>query len=200
MFANATTLPAFADVNNLMYGIGFKHEQLDYRLNPRSGFTIQTEGSAGRKEIKKNAKLDESLYENINLKTSLYNISGTAEAYIPLLKRMTVKIASNTAWLYNENLFVNELHRIGGIRTLRGFDEESIFASFYTISTAEFRFLLEQNSALYFFYDHCYYEKRTKDEFVHDTPMSFGAGMFLHERRRLRRYWFRRWWLARHRH
>lgn len=141
MFANASTLPSFADVNNLLYGIGFKHEQLDYRLNPRKGFSLLAEGSAGSKEIKKNAKLDQSLYDNINLKTSLYNISGTAEVYIPLLKRTTLKIGNNSAWLYNENLFVNELHRIGGIRTLRGFDEESISASFYTISTAEYRFL-----------------------------------------------------------
>jgi len=177
MFVNATTLPAFADVNNLLYGIGFKHEQLDYKLNPRKGFTIYTEGSAGNKEIKKNVKLDESLYENINLKTSLYNVTAIAEVFIPLLKRMTVKIGSNTAWLYNENLFVNELHRIGGIRTLRGFDEESISASFFTISTAEYRFLLEQNSALYVFFDHAYYEKRTRDEFIHDTPMAFGAGV-----------------------
>lgn len=178
MFENATTLPAFADVNNLMYGIGFKHEQLDYKLNPRKGFAVHVEGSAGSKEIKKNSKLDESLYNDINLKTSLYNIYETAEVFIPLFKRATAKIGNQTAWLYNENLFVNELHRIGGIRTLRGFDEESISASFYSVSTAEFRFLLDQNSALYTFFDYAYYEKRTKDEFVHDTPMSFGAGIF----------------------
>ena len=47
--------------------------------------------------------------------------------------------------LQSENMFKNELFRIGGLKTLRGFDEESITASFYNIATLEWRFLFEQN-------------------------------------------------------
>ena len=48
-----------------------------------------------------------------------------------------------------ETMFQNELFRIGGLKTLRGFDEESIFASVYSIFTLEYRFILEQNSYYY---------------------------------------------------
>jgi outer membrane protein assembly factor BamA len=177
MFSNSTSLPEFADVNSVMYGIGTKIEKLDYRLNPTKGFLIETELRVGQKNIKKNSELNENVYENINLKTAKYFLSFQGDLYFSFLKRTTLKIANQTGWLENENLFVNELFRLGGIRTLRGFNEESLFASFYSIGTVEFRYLLEQNSNIYVFYDHSYYERKMLNEYFHDTPYSFGAGI-----------------------
>ncbi len=177
MYATATTLPSFADVSTLLYGIGMRREKLDYRLNPRKGLVLALEGAAGNKQIKKNPKLDQQIYERVTLKSIQYQVSGQGELFIPVLRRSAVKIGVQGAWMQSENLFTNELFRIGGIRTLRGFDEESILASFYGISTVEYRFLLEQNSAVYLFFDGSYYERRLQGEFVHDTPFGFGAGI-----------------------
>ncbi len=74
-------------------------------------------------------------------------------------------------------MFKNELFRIGGLRTLRGFDEESINASNYTIGTIEFRYLLEQNSYTYLFFDGGYYENNSIEGFQSDFPFGFGAGI-----------------------
>ena len=74
-------------------------------------------------------------------------------------------------------MFDNELIRIGGLFTLRGFDEESIFATFYSIATVEYRYILEQNSFLYLFFDGAYYEKDNVKGYVSDRPIGFGAGM-----------------------
>ena len=79
------------------------------------------------------------------------------------------------AFLYNEALFDNELFRIGGIKTIRGFDEESIFASSYIIGTLEYRFILDKNSSIYAFSDGGYYEKTNST--INDTPIGFGVGM-----------------------
>jgi outer membrane protein assembly factor BamA len=71
------------------------------------------------------------------------------------------------------------LYRIGGIKTLRGFDEESIYASFYVIGSLEYRYLLEENSYLYFFTDAAYYENLSVS-FAgdrYDTPFGFGTGI-----------------------
>jgi hemolysin activation/secretion protein len=71
------------------------------------------------------------------------------------------------------------LYRVGGLKTLRGFDEESILASSYYIFTLEYRYLLEENSYLYFFGDGAYTENLsisyTGDRY--DTPYGFGAGI-----------------------
>ena len=81
------------------------------------------------------------------------------------------------ATFFNENIFVNELFRIGGIKTIRGFDEESIFASSYLIGSLEYRFILEQNSNIYLFYDYGVLEKNERENYESDTPYSFGAGI-----------------------
>ncbi len=172
-----TTLPANADVQNNMYGIGLKYEKLDYRLNPRKGFFISGNAGIGTKSIKKNSKLNPVVYENLKLNSTQYTADFEGSLFIPVVERSTIKIGLQSAFIYNESIFQNELFRIGGLRTLRGFDEESIFASAFSIVTLEYRYLLEQNSYLYVFGDGAYYESNTIQTFVHDTPIGFGAGI-----------------------
>jgi len=176
-FATLTVLPSFADISTQLYGIGVYNANLDYRLNPRKGYEIDIKGSLGNKKIRKNAQINEQLYDGLNLNSTLYTLNSDLALYIPLRKRSVIKLRAQTGYTFNENLFDNELLRIGGLKTLRGVDEEAIFASFYSIQTLEYRFLLEQNSFLYLFTDAAYYEKNTKDNFLSDRPYSFGLGM-----------------------
>jgi outer membrane protein assembly factor BamA len=176
-FANLTALPSYADVSSQQYGITIFNNKLDYILNPRRGYSINITGSLGNKQIKKNAQIDEQLYENLKLKTTLYNTNIQLAYYIPIKKRSVIKIGSQNGYIFNDNLFDNELLRIGGLYTLRGFDEEAIIASLYSIATIEYRFILEQNSYLYLFFDGAYYESDKIEEFVADRPYGFGAGM-----------------------
>ena len=175
--ATLTVLPSYADVSTQLYGVGIYNENLDYNLNPRKGYRIDFNGSLGNKRIKKNPEIDETLYQNLNLKTNIYNAELYADFYLPISKRSVIKFGTKNGYTFNENLFDNELLRIGGLLTLRGFDEESIFASLYTIETLEYRFILEQNSYLFAFFDGAYYESDTYDSFVADRPYGFGAGM-----------------------
>lgn len=172
-----TTLPLNADVQNNMYGIGLKFEKLDYRLNPRKGLSIQSNASIGTKTIKKNPNLNPIIYQNLKLGTTQYSSDFEASFFIPIASRSAVKIGNQSAFIYGENIFQNELFRIGGLKTLRGFNEESIYASAYSIFTLEYRYILEQNSYMYVFTDGAYYENRNIQSFVHDTPFGFGAGI-----------------------
>lgn len=176
-FASLTVLPDYADISSQLYGIGVYFAKLDYNLNPRKGFSIAAEGAVGTKNIKKNNAIKESLYDGIKLNSSLYNTTSILDYYIPLKKRSVIKLSSKNGLTLNESLFDNELIRIGGLFTLRGFDEESIFATFYSIATVEYRYILEQNSFLYLFFDGAYYEKDNVKGYVSDRPIGFGAGM-----------------------
>ena len=172
-----TTLPANADVSTNMYGLGLKYEKLDYRLNPRKGFTILMNASAGTKKIKKNSKLNPVVYEKLRLSSALYNGDFEGAIFLPIANRSTFKIGAQAAFIYGEATFQNELSRIGGLKTLRGFDEESIYASSFSILTLEYRFVLEQNSYLYVFGDGAWYENNEVSRYVQDTPFGFGAGI-----------------------
>jgi outer membrane protein assembly factor BamA len=174
---NLNSLPDYADSRSLMYGLGFKIENTDYRLNPTKGFRAQFNGAGGNRKILKHPKIKEQLYDNIELSTIQYDTEFNGDIFIPLIKRTTLRIGQQTAYLITPNAFENELYRIGGFRTLRGFDEESIFASFYTITHIEYRYLLEQNSYAYIFWNGAYYENRSVNKFIHDTPHGFGLGL-----------------------
>ena len=172
-----TTLPANADVVTNMYGLGMKYEKLDYRLNPRKGFSVIVNASAGTKSIKKNANLNPVVYEKLKLNSALYNGDFEGSFFIPIADRSTIKVGGQSGFIYGETTFQNELLRIGGLKTLRGFDEESIYASVFTVLTLEYRFILEQNSYLFVFGDQAWYENNEVIQYINDTPTGFGAGI-----------------------
>jgi outer membrane protein assembly factor BamA len=175
-YENLTTLPPFADVNTTSWGLGFRREKLDYRLNPRRGWQMTLTADIGNRTIRQNGNLNPVVYQNLTLRTVQYSAELLLDKFWPLGRRSTIKTSVQAAWLQNETIFRNELYRIGGLRSLRGFDEESIFASSYGIGTVEFRYLLETNSFFFVFADGCWYENRSKD-FATDTPVGFGTGV-----------------------
>ncbi len=176
---NLTTLPPYADITSTLYGLSLRSEKLDYRLNPRKGYSIVASAAAGNKTIKKNEKIDDVVYTGLKLKSVQYHGEILAELFFPLMNRSAIKLGANCAYLKNSTLFQNELFRIGGLKTLRGFDEESIFASQYFIFTLEYRFILEENSYLYFFGDGGYYENQSVSYSGdrYDAPYGFGTGI-----------------------
>lgn len=172
-----TALPDYADITTTLYGIGFKSEKTDYRLNPRKGYFLTVTASSGFKNIQKNTKINEALYNGIKLHSTQYNAECLFDYYTPLGNRSVIKAAFKGAQLVSESVFKNELLRIGGLRNLRGFDEESILATAYAIFTLEYRYILERNSYMYVFGDGAYYENNSINTHIHDTPYGFGAGI-----------------------
>jgi len=176
-YENSTVLPPFADVHVTSYGLGFKSMKLDYRINPRKGFNAEFSAMAGNKKISRNGQLNPEVYDSLDLKTVQYSGEGIFDFYFPVFARSVVNLGVSGGGLSGESTFDNELFRIGGLKTLRGFDEESITASFYAIGKVEFRYLLEQNSNLFIFYNAAWYERLTETSYLNDTPSGFGAGI-----------------------
>lgn len=67
-------------------------------------------------------------------------------------------IQNQSAFLNSDNFVNNELFRIGGSNSLRGVNEESIFATTYTIFNFEYRFRPTENSFFYSITDYSYFE------------------------------------------
>ncbi len=175
-----TSLPDFADVRVNFYGLGLELNSLDYKNNPTKGWYLDLEGSIGGKTIKKNASLNSVVYEGVDLITNQLLVSGRVERFFKLGKKSTIQLKANGGIIANEEgstAFENELFRLGGLRTIRGFDEESLFASSYIIASTEYRFILEQNSNLFLFGEWMTYEKQVNLTYSTDTPYSFGAGI-----------------------
>ncbi len=174
---NAEVLPDYADVSSTIYGLGIKNARLDYRLNPRRGFALEASAGAGSKHITKNDKIPAYLYDNLKLDVTQYNIDYTLDTYFPVARRMVLNAGIKGAHLVSSSIFQNELYRIGGLKTLRGFDEESIFASSYAIAKLEYRYIMETNAYLFAFWNGAMYENKSIGKQVKDTPYGYGAGI-----------------------
>ncbi len=175
--ANITVLPDYADVITKAYGVGFFIEKYDYRFNPRKGIGINIQGSVGNRQIRKNPKINDVAYSSLALKTSQYQVEGNIAGYINVVKNHVIKLSTQFGSVFGNTIYKNELFRIGGLRTLRGFDEESIYASTFVIPTIEYRFLFEKNSNLFLFGEGAWYENNNVSGYLNDTPISVGAGI-----------------------
>ena len=60
-----------------------------------------------------------------------------------------VFLKNETGVLNSDNYLVNELFRIGGVNTIRGFNEQSIFTSQYSYLNFEYRYLTSLSSYIY---------------------------------------------------
>ncbi|MES2132126.1 MAG: hypothetical protein V4506_07225 [Bacteroidota bacterium] len=174
---NATVLPDYADVVTKSYGLGAFIEKMDYKFNPKNGFHFAVQGSVGTRQIKKNPKINDAVYTSVQLKSSQYQIDGDIVGYIRLVKNHVLKLSAQAGGVFGNTIYRNELYRIGGLRTLRGFDEESIYASTYVIPTLEYRFLFEKNSNIFLFAEGAWYESNSVSGYITDTPVSVGAGI-----------------------
>ena len=182
-----TTLSSTNSATN-SYGIELLVDERDYKLNPRKGFLFELFGRVGIKKLTgtaENGRILIPLTSNDLVTTSISALQNSKiyeaklhfEIFLPIFKVTSVKIATNSGWIYNKYLLDNDLTRLGGFINLRGFDESSIFASVYSINTFEYRILFEQNSHLSFFYDQGIIIKNTLIENTNDYPFGFGIGL-----------------------
>lgn len=166
-------LPGMADVKLTSYGLGIHREHFDYQYNPRKGLGLDLEGSVGRKRSSTAVFGDTAAAETRSLQ---YEVNGLVAWHIPLGRKGTLKLGAQGGTMVNEQLYVNELYRIGGIRNMRGVDEAAILASSYAVGTVEYRFLFEENSNLFLFVDQGWWEDQSRERLLTDVPIGFGVG------------------------
>lgn len=175
---NITTLPDYADITTQSYGLSLNYEKLNYRFNPNKGISMIINAQTGNKNIKRNPKINDAVYNNLLLKSTQYQIDGNINWFIQIKGNNVLHLGAQYGSVFgNAPVFKNELFRIGGLKTMRGFAEESIFASTYVIPTLEYRFLFGQNSNILLFTEGAWYENNSSATYVKDKPYSFGAGI-----------------------
>ena len=156
-------------VNSFGFVTNFK--KLDNPFNPRKGFKIKSEIAYGWKET---YAID--TVTNNTLKSPNFNGNLSFSSYLSLLKRTTFKIKLSGSTIQNNILYENELTRIGGYKTIRGFDEESIWVSSFVLGNFEFRYLIDEKSNVFLFSDFAWTESKTNNFLMEDYFQSFGFG------------------------
>jgi translocation and assembly module TamA len=174
-----TSATKFADFNHYTYGIGYDWNNLNDFFYPRRGWLFSLQGYLGNKTIRPNPEFDPIYYQGTKLKSVQFNLEGAMERYTRLGKGsvLMTRIVGGKIFNKRENIYFNDLYRIGGLRTLRGFNENNFFASTYGVATIEYRFFTDETSYLLLFYDQAYLANELAVVNRYDYPLGFGAGV-----------------------
>lgn len=155
-------LPPNIDVKSVDVGITYEFRNTNYRFNPLKGSDVSITALTGIKNIQKNNDIlalktagfnYDKLYDSVKLKSYQLRLKIIAAHYFKISTSSTFKAAFNTGLYSSPTIFRNEVFQIGGYRLLRGFDEESIYATRYAVFTAEYRSIISLNSYLFGFID-----------------------------------------------
>jgi hemolysin activation/secretion protein len=180
------TLPPNIDLTSNEFSLEYHTEKLDYRNNPVSGYVFTINGSAGLKVIKKNNnilklydyvenKYFDYLYDTVKLKSFQFRVGLSVEKYWRLASRHTIKTNFEGRYFYSPHIFENEKYRIGGVNSLRGFDDQSIFTPYYGMANAEYRFLISKNSYFSAFFNAALVKNAPNRKGPFDFPFGFGV-------------------------
>lgn len=149
------------------YGLSVQHLQLDYIPNPHRGSMWSVAGAVGTRRLTKDTVTTHSL---------IYSTTIKGDLYIPLGKKFVLKTGGSVESFYTTSIQQNELIRFGGNGNQRGFLEDELLASTRASATIEMRFILDQNSNLFAFFDQSWYERNTSG-YQNDHPYGFGTGL-----------------------
>lgn len=165
--ASSSTLN-FSTVKTSAYGLSFLKKELDYIPNPSDGYILLTDVALGKRNARKSDTSEV-------FSTTTYRITVQLNWFIPIAKRHVLRFGANAETYYAPDIYENELFRFGGLTSLRGFNEDELFATTKSILTLEYRFLVDQNSHAFAFFDQGMYEN-TSTNYQRDFPFGFGAG------------------------
>ncbi len=183
-------LPEALDMRQQAFGLELALNRLDYRFNPRQGWALWARAAAGFSRIVPNAQIETlrdpadttfqfaSLYQGLTQRTARYQADARAEVFAPLGLRTTALLRLRAGAIAADRpIFANEQYRLGGHKLLRGFDEESLFASRFAVATAEVRLLTGQNAYWAAFADLGYVENITDRNRLFLRPWGMGVGL-----------------------
>jgi outer membrane protein assembly factor BamA len=147
-------------------GLGFTLDKTDYKLNPTKGYYL--DATMGYGNTVNEGQKSRSLVE-LGFEGGVFIKAGKTFSFAILNK--------SSALISNSSFYKNQIYKLGGINTIRGFDEQSIYASKYSIFSVEPRLLSGKNSSFFLFSDIAWYEYKLPDKTSFDWPFGFGAGM-----------------------
>ncbi|OGX83396.1 hypothetical protein BEN47_03650 [Hymenobacter lapidarius] len=175
---DTTRLPQNLDSQYNSYGIGYAFNSLDDLFFPRRGFLLNAQGAVGTKTISLNAQLAPELYRDLALRSTQYTFGLRAERYFPVKRAGVLLLRLRGESLLNPRLFTNDLFRLGGLNSLRGFNENQFYTSSYAVATAEFRQFIGTDSYVFLFADQAYTRYDVPNSRIGpDQPTGLGAGL-----------------------
>ncbi len=157
-------------------GVGLSYEFLqptqNRLLEGKSALNL-----VGKALRRKNSELNPETEEFVETSTPQYEVGVHAYYIFKLFPKHLLKTQLEGYGLFGDEEYYsqNELYRIGGFGSIRGFNEESIFASAYGITTLEYRFMPNDGFYISLFGDYAFVENKTSK--LNENFLGIGTGI-----------------------
>ncbi len=150
-----------------LYGLGYSFSLMDNPLMPRKGWSADLQLFSGN--------FIQSNTENQTSKTNMYESISTFSFAIPILNN-TLFIGNHSGMMINDSLKINNLYRLGGIKSIRGFNERSVYTKSYSYINMEFRYFIGSSSYVFPFYDAGFFNEPKNEIYVNTFRQALGFG------------------------
>ncbi|NOU17264.1 MAG: BamA/TamA family outer membrane protein [Bacteroidales bacterium] len=166
----------YSNTSALLYGIGYEFNSLNGLVLPTQGLYLKSSLNTGIRKLNQSNKFNSNLIEGEIL----------VKGFVPLHEnRLILALISNSKikGVYNSTantkLYENEMYRIGGMETIRGFNQEEILSQAYSIASAEIHLRISEGSGFYLFADKGFVKGYESGKNNDAWPLGLGIGLNL---------------------
>lgn len=163
------------DFNVYQYGLSYQYDNLDNIFFPRKGWRLNSSVSIGNKTTRDPGETD----NDIPKKTIQLYGDLRLDKYNKLSRQSALLAAMKNAAVFNNRqaYYIADFYRVGGLKSLRGFNENNFYAQYYTIATLEYRYFLEDQTYLLAFIDQALIMNPLLKRLEKDWPTGLGLGL-----------------------
>lgn len=166
----------YANTSALLYGVGYEFKNYNNILLPSRGLHFKSLLNTGTRKVNSTKSENSNLMEGELL----------AESFIPIYENwviLNLRSNSKIRAIYNaqgsSKLYDNEMYRVGGMGTIRGFNQETVLSSVYSIATAEIHLRVNEGSGFYLFADKGFVKTYESGQRKDVWPLGLGVGFNL---------------------
>ncbi|MEQ6124583.1 hypothetical protein AAON49_10305 [Pseudotenacibaculum sp. MALMAid0570] len=149
------------DFSNYFFGVGYSYFLPSKRALFNEKIYFKTNVSLGKRN-----------QDNFNSRQLKVESNATFNIYTS--KASYIHINNKIGYLDSNNFLTNEVFRIGGINSIRGFNEQSIFTNRFSSTNIEYRYLTSFSSYLYTISDFGIFKESISNSMKNVFGVGFG--------------------------
>jgi translocation and assembly module TamA len=167
-----------ADTNTSYYGVSYNYRKIDDLNFPLRGWIAEIHFDIGNKKV---LRVPDNITAGSVTPENQLQVRGNVSLsrYTALNRRSAILTRISGGALSDNNLYYSDLYRIGGLSSLRGFNEKYFYSSNYIIGNFEYRLRIEEKSFLLVFTDLGWINDELNKEIKDNWPVGFGGGFNL---------------------
>lgn len=164
------------------FSLRARYNTFDDLLNPKKGVSYHTLFTLG----KKTNHGPDFLVEALDLRNHVEDrrIELDLEAVFPVFNRQALFLGLHGAEIKSEGSFIpiSDQIRLGGAKTLRGYEEDFFRGTLVTWMNTEYRYFIGRQSRAFVFFDAGYFQRKESDIWIRNTKLGYGFGLRLETR------------------